>query len=54
MNKMRLTVMDKFVLDKVDKAEKFLKYNKDILIVNADKGNATVAISKCDYTYITN
>lgn len=49
MNKMKLTSTDKFILDKVDKAEKFLKSNKDILIVNADKGNATVAIKKCDY-----
>lgn len=49
MNKMKLTNMDKFVLDKVDKAKKYLKENNDILIVNADKGNATVAISKSDY-----
>lgn len=49
LNKPNLTNTDKFVLDKVEKAEKYLKNNKDILIVNADKDNATVAIKKSDY-----
>ena len=37
------------MLEKVNKTKKFLKNNKDLLILNADKGNTTVAMNKCDY-----
>lgn len=49
INKMKLTNRDKFVLDKVKEAKKFLNRNKDILILRSDKGNTTVAINKNDY-----
>ncbi|GBP03619.1 hypothetical protein EVAR_91306_1 [Eumeta japonica] len=40
---------DRFVLDKVRKARHFLKENRDVVILNSDKGNLTVAMNRCDY-----
>ena len=44
------TYKDKFILNTVDKTRKLLKKNNNIIIVNSDKGNVTVAMDKQDYT----
>ena len=43
------TVTDKHVLSTVEQTKQFLKQNPNILILNADKGNKTVAMEKSDY-----
>ncbi|XP_075157554.1 uncharacterized protein LOC142230815 [Haematobia irritans] len=40
---------EKFILDTVGEARKYLKENKDLLILTADKGGKTVAMYKDDY-----
>lgn len=49
MNKHSLTMRDRFVLNTVEQTRTFLHKNKNILILNADKGNVTVAMEKEDY-----
>lgn len=49
LNKIRNNNRDKYILEKVKETQIFLKGNKDILILTADKGNSTVAISRHDY-----
>ncbi|XP_061391400.1 putative leucine-rich repeat-containing protein DDB_G0290503, partial [Musca vetustissima] len=48
-NRMRENNRDKYMMRTVERTQKFLKQNKDILILNADKGNVTVAMNKTDY-----
>ncbi|XP_073826795.1 uncharacterized protein [Musca autumnalis] len=48
-NKMRENPRDKFIISTVERTRNFIRQNKDILILNADKGNVTVAMSKTDY-----
>ncbi|XP_075150376.1 uncharacterized protein LOC142224486 [Haematobia irritans] len=45
-NKMSQSGRDRFITNTVERAKKCLKKNKNILIMNADKGNTTVAIEK--------
>ncbi|XP_075163276.1 uncharacterized protein LOC142235913 [Haematobia irritans] len=40
---------EKFILDTVGETRKYLKENKDLLILTADKGGKTVAMYKDDY-----
>lgn len=40
---------DKFTIRTADETQRFLRQNKDILILEADKGNCTVAMEKQDY-----
>lgn len=40
---------DKLILDTVGQTERFLGKNKNILVLNADKGNKTVILDKKDY-----
>ncbi|XP_075150874.1 uncharacterized protein LOC142224982 [Haematobia irritans] len=49
LNKMNLNGRDRFVSNTVDRTRKFLKTHKNISILNADKGNVTVAMEKRDY-----
>lgn len=49
LNKMRDSYRDKFINTTVAHSKTFLKQNKNILILNADKGNVTVAMYKDDY-----
>lgn len=49
MNKMRENGRDKFILRTVVQTRHFLNKNKNILILNADKGNVTVAMDKLEY-----
>lgn len=49
INKMTLNSRDKFTLNKVKNSRNFLKHNREIMILKADKGNTTVAINKSDY-----
>lgn len=42
-------VTDKFLLGTVEQTKKFLKNNPNIIILNADKGNKTVAMKRDDY-----
>lgn len=49
MNKIRMTNRDKFILNRIEDTKKFLKINKDIMILNSDKGNKTVAMNIEDY-----
>ncbi|XP_075162762.1 uncharacterized protein LOC142235391 [Haematobia irritans] len=46
---MNLNGRDRFVSNTVDRTRKFLKTHKNISILNADKGNVTVAMEKRDY-----
>lgn len=48
-NKHRLNERERFLLHTVDQTKKFLNRNKNLLILNADKGNVTVAMEKDDY-----
>lgn len=47
--KTKLNTRDKQILDTVGQTEKFLNKNKEILILNSDKGNKTVAMEKSEY-----
>lgn len=47
--KTKLNRRDKLILDTVGQTEKFLRENKNMLVLNADKGNKTVAMDKNDY-----
>ncbi|XP_075157884.1 uncharacterized protein LOC142231151 [Haematobia irritans] len=49
LNKMNLNGRDRFVSNTVYRTRKFLKTHKNISILNADKGNVTVAMEKRDY-----
>ncbi|XP_061388861.1 uncharacterized protein LOC133323976 [Musca vetustissima] len=49
LNKKRESERDKVINRTVDQTRTILKHNNDILILNADKGNVTVAITKEDY-----
>lgn len=49
INKMREDGRDKFINNTVEHTRAFLNKNKNILILNADKGNVTVAMNKKDY-----
>lgn len=49
LHREKLTNRDKFMLDKVNTTKNFLRNNGNLLILNADKGNSTVAMNKCDY-----
>lgn len=49
LNKMTLNNRDIFTIDKVKNSQNFLKHNREIMILKADKGNTTVAINKRDY-----
>ncbi|XP_058977227.1 uncharacterized protein LOC131801989 [Musca domestica] len=49
MNKMKESERDKFINSTVGRTKTFLKQNKNILILNADKGNVTVAMDINDY-----
>lgn len=40
---------DKFLLMMVNKTRKFLKENQQIVVINADKGNATIILNRTDY-----
>ncbi|XP_067630033.1 uncharacterized protein [Eurosta solidaginis] len=50
MKKSTHSFLDKFMCETLHSTKKFLKNNKQILILNADKGNVTVAMEKNDYT----
>lgn len=43
------TTKEKFILTIFEKTRRFLKKHNDILIIQADKGNKTVAIYKNEY-----
>jgi hypothetical protein len=47
--KMRENERDRAIIDTVGRTRKFLNENKNILILNSDKGNKTVAIEKDEY-----
>ncbi|XP_075163162.1 uncharacterized protein LOC142235790 [Haematobia irritans] len=49
LNKMKYNSREKFVTRTVEQTRQFLKKNKNILILNADKGNTTVAMEKSEY-----
>lgn len=49
LNKRSLDKREKFILNTVGQTESFLKKNKNIYILNADKGNVTVAMDTKDY-----
>lgn len=49
INKMRENKREKFMRKTVEQTNNFLKKNKDVLILNADKGNVTVAMNKEEY-----
>ncbi|XP_036344877.1 uncharacterized protein LOC118754124 [Rhagoletis pomonella] len=49
LNKAAYTIRDKFIHNTLHSAKKFLKKHDEILILNADKGNVTVAMNKSDY-----
>ncbi|XP_067628785.1 uncharacterized protein [Eurosta solidaginis] len=49
LKKPKNSARDKFVLDTLHSAKTFLKNNKDLLVLNADKGNVTVLMDKSDY-----
>ncbi|XP_058982824.1 uncharacterized protein LOC131804256 isoform X2 [Musca domestica] len=49
MNRSRESNRDKYMIGTVERTRKFLNQNKDIIILNADKGNVTVAMNKNDY-----
>jgi hypothetical protein len=52
---MRENERDRAIIDTVGRTRKFLNENKNILILNSDKGNKTVAIEKdeCKNTMLT-
>ncbi|XP_036329660.1 uncharacterized protein LOC118741793 [Rhagoletis pomonella] len=49
LNKTTTSVRDKFKSDTLRSAKKFLKNHKELLILNADKGNVTVLMDKSEY-----
>ncbi|XP_067616260.1 uncharacterized protein [Eurosta solidaginis] len=49
LNRNKISARDKFINKTVLATKTFLKKNKDILILNADKGNVTVALEKAEY-----
>ncbi|XP_067613386.1 uncharacterized protein [Eurosta solidaginis] len=49
LRKPKSSVRDKFVLDTLHSTKKFLKDNKNVLVLNADKGNVTVLMYKDEY-----
>lgn len=40
---------DRYVISMVKKTRRFLKDNKDVLVMEADKGNVTVIMDRTDY-----
>lgn len=49
LNKNKLNKREQLILNTVVQSEKYLKRNKEILILNSDKGNITVAMNKTEY-----
>ena len=49
LQRTNLSIRDKMIIDTVGRTKQFLKQNKDVLILNADKGGKTVAMYKNDY-----
>ncbi|XP_037826543.1 uncharacterized protein LOC119614495 [Lucilia sericata] len=49
MRKSKMNARDKLILNTVVQCEKYLEANNDIIILNSDKGNKTVAMTKDDY-----
>ncbi|XP_058977367.1 uncharacterized protein LOC131802039 [Musca domestica] len=49
LQRTKLSIRDKIIIDTVGRTKQFLKQNKDILILNADKGGKTVAMYKNEY-----
>lgn len=49
MNKQQLNSRDKYTIRTMGETKKFLKENSEIIIVEADKGNVTVAMERKDY-----
>ncbi|XP_075167963.1 uncharacterized protein LOC142240139 [Haematobia irritans] len=48
-NKQHLTEREKYYLRTVEHTRHFLKHNKNIIILEADKGNVTVGMEKLEY-----
>lgn len=49
VNKQSLSMRDRYTVNIVDEADRFLRKHKDIFILNADKGNVTVAMDRSAY-----
>ncbi|XP_075150333.1 uncharacterized protein LOC142224448 [Haematobia irritans] len=49
INKMSHSGREKYIINTVERTKKFLNANKNIYILNADKGNVTVAMEKEEY-----
>ncbi|XP_017480943.1 PREDICTED: uncharacterized protein LOC108370180 [Rhagoletis zephyria] len=49
LNKKTTSVRDKFISDTLRSAKLFLKNHKELLILNAEKGNVTVLMDKSEY-----
>lgn len=49
VNNYKLTYRDKYTLNAEKQCRQFLEDNKNILILDADKGNVTVALDKFEY-----
>lgn len=49
LNKTSTSMRDKFISDTLRSTKKFLKNNKQLLVLNADKGNVTVVMEKAEY-----
>ncbi|XP_017482654.1 PREDICTED: uncharacterized protein K02A2.6-like [Rhagoletis zephyria] len=49
LNKMTITIRDRFIRDTLHSTKTFLKNNDQLLILNADKGNVTVMMEKSEY-----
>ncbi|XP_075162978.1 uncharacterized protein LOC142235598 [Haematobia irritans] len=48
-NKQQLTEREKYYLRTVEHTQRFLNHNKNLIILEADKGNVTVGMEKSDY-----
>ncbi|XP_073827824.1 uncharacterized protein, partial [Musca autumnalis] len=49
INKLKKTSKDAFIIRTVAQTKTFMKSNKDIIILNSDKGNVTVAMDNNEY-----